>query len=125
MKIELSNELIKSISKSLYATKNMIDYKNFRTVVIAALQNQIFETVPDLEAIEKTAFPNLPKYRTIKKFGYYSRSSDSIKVRTIEPIEENKDYIIGLDTQDNNKLKKFLKSNITGNIRTVKQKIYE
>ena len=65
----------------------------------------------------------LPKYRKLKKFGYYSEKGNTIKVRVIELKDQDKNYLIGLDTQDGYKLKRFRRDRITGNIQTIREKI--
>ena len=117
MKIELNNNLINQVINTLRVSAPQKTYRDF----LVAVANS---TPPDIDYTHFGALKvSSPKYRTLKRFGYYSRSSNSIKVRLVEPTEENKEYIYGLDIKDGNKLKKFLKSNIIGAVKSVRQKI--
>ena len=105
-----ANDTYEKFSKSIRnSLPKEINYKNF-----GANQN--------LPKRDKAGH-FVPKYKQLRKFGYHSVASNSIKIRLIELVEENDDYIVGLDIEAGNKLKNFRKDRIVGDIIKIKQKL--
>ncbi len=122
MKIELNEKLAQKIKYYLRYVGANDTYEKFVKSIRDSLPKEInYKNCGVSRNAPKREKP--AKYKTLNKFGYHSVASNTISIRLIEPVEENKEYIIGSDVEDKNKVKKFLKSRIIGDIVKIKQKI--